>query len=579
MARAALWRVHRPVASLAPAYTPRRPTETVLYQLVRQNLESFLAYAREHYDGGLPRYVEKELRSYLSCGVFSEGFTRARCDACGHDLLIAFSCHGRSVCPSCTGRRMANVAAHLVDRVLPDVPVRQYVLTLPYELRRLAAFKADVLTAFASIFVNAVFANYRTRAKRGGVDDPQCGSVNFVQRFGSLNLHVHFHLLVLDGVFARDPQGRIVFHPAAAPSPEDLDAIVGRTARRTMTWLRKRGYLDDSPLEARSNELPAQTALDACAAIAMGRGTVATLPRDGTQQDESDADPDERPDKPALAVERDGCNLHAGVRIEAGDDLGRERLCRYGARPPLSLERLRRLPGGRVSYRLKYVDRGRRGKHRVMMGIEFMARLAAIIAPPRYPLTRFAGVLAPRSKWRREVVPKPRESRDRCDPARGDKPNAASAEPKRPKSRDVAAQQPASDGHVERAAADARVPTGGLATVSIAPPPPGDVIMLAPNMISVQHWDRLLGGLLYATAPRVDWATLLRRSFAVDVLECPKCHGRLRVLAVITEREPVRRILAHLGMPTDSPPIARARDPTEDLGDDEASAQLTLGLA
>jgi hypothetical protein len=245
----------------------------------------------------------------------------------------------------------------------------------------------------------------------------------------------------------------------------------------------------------------------------------------------------------------------------------------------LSLERLRRLPGGRVSYRLKYVDRGRRGKHRVMMGIEFMARLAAIIAPPRYPLTRFAGVLAPRSKWRREVVPKPRERRDRCDAARGDKPNAASAEPKRPKSRDVAAQQPASDGHVERAAADARVPTGGLATVSIAPPPPGDVIMLAPNMISVQHWDRLLGGLLYATAPRVDWATLLRRSFAVDVLECPKCHGRLRVLAVITEREPVRRILAHLGMPTDSPPIARARDPTEDLGDDEASAQLTLGLA
>jgi hypothetical protein len=48
------------VALLAPAYLPRRPTETVLYGLVRQNLESFLAYAREHYDGGLPRYVENE---------------------------------------------------------------------------------------------------------------------------------------------------------------------------------------------------------------------------------------------------------------------------------------------------------------------------------------------------------------------------------------------------------------------------------------------------------------------------------------------------------------------------------------
>jgi hypothetical protein len=71
-----------------------------------------------------------------------------------------------------------------------------------------------------------------------------------------------------------------------------------------------------------------QTALDACAAIAMGRGNVATRPRDGTEQDDAHADPEDRPDKPALAVERDGFNLHAGVRIEAGDDLGRERLAR-----------------------------------------------------------------------------------------------------------------------------------------------------------------------------------------------------------------------------------------------------------
>jgi hypothetical protein len=285
----------------------------VLYQLVRQNLESFLAYAREHYDCGLPRYVERELRAYLSCGDFSEGFTRAHCRTCGHDLLVAFSCHGRSICPSCCGRRMANVAAHLVDRVLPDVPVRQYVLTLPYELRRLAAFKADVLTALARIFVEAVFARYRSRAGCDGIEDPQCGSVNFVQRFGSLNLHVHFHLLALDGVFARDAVGGLVFHPAEAPTAADLDAIVARTARRSIAWLRKRGYIDDSPLEARSNEEPAQTALDACAAIAMGRGNVSTLPRDDTKDDGHGA-AEERPDKPALAVERDGCKVGARRR-------------------------------------------------------------------------------------------------------------------------------------------------------------------------------------------------------------------------------------------------------------------------
>lgn len=168
------------MAALAPPYLPRRPTETVLYGLVREHLTSFLAHAREHYDGGLPKYVEAELRAYLSCGLYSAGFSRAHCDACGHDLLVAFSCKSRTACPSCAGRRMANTAAAIVDRVLPDnVPVRQYVLTLPYELRRLAAFKADVLTAIGRIAVETIFASYRRRAKRNGIEDGQCGAINF----------------------------------------------------------------------------------------------------------------------------------------------------------------------------------------------------------------------------------------------------------------------------------------------------------------------------------------------------------------------------------------------------------------
>jgi hypothetical protein len=114
----------------------------------------------------------------------------------------------------------------------------------------------------------------------------------------------------------------------------------------------------------------------------------------------------------------------------------------------------------------------------------------------------------------------------------------------------------------------------------VARPAPGDVTLLAPNVIAVKHWNRLLGGLLYAVSPRVDWATLLRRSFQVDVLECPKCHGRLRVLAVITEREPARKILAHLGLPTQAPPLARARAPDEDASVEDADhRQLRLELA
>jgi hypothetical protein len=170
-----------------------------------------------------------------------------------------------------------------------------------------------------------------------------------------------------------------------------------RALRRTLdsiaTPCSVKAYVDERSLAERSNEPPVQTALDACAAIAMGRGHVATLPNAEAPDDDHD---EGAAGKPAVAVERDGFNLHAGVRIECGDDVGRERLVRYGARPPLSLERLRRLLGGRVAYRLKYVTRGR-GKFRVMTGLEFMARLAAIVAPPRYPLVRYAGVLGRRT--------------------------------------------------------------------------------------------------------------------------------------------------------------------------------------
>ena len=576
------------MAALAPAYLPRRPTETVLYGLVRQNLESFLAHAREHYDGRLPRYVELELRAYLACGIFSEGFTRCHCDACGHDLLVAFSCRGRSICPSCCGRRMANTAAAIVDRVLPDVPLRQYVLSLPYELRRLAAFKADVLTALGRLFVEAIFASYRARAKRDGVRDGQCGAINFVQRFGSMNLHVHFHVMVLDGVFVRHPDAGVLFQPAAAPTSEELEAIVRRVHKRAKAWLRRHGYLDERPFEERSNELPTQTALDACAAIAMGRGQVSTLPN-ADAPDASQADHESAPDKPAVAVvDRDGFNLHAGVRIEAGDDVGRERLLRYGARPPLSLERLRRLPGGRVAYRLKYVGRGR-GKFRVMSGLEFMARLAALIAPPRYPLVRYAGVLGPRSAWRKDIVPKPCERRPACHGARDEASDTVKprTEPKKAEASQQRTKRSSEAADSAPHGRDSGVPQPAVMPPATEVPPvlpaivarPGDVIALAPNVLSVKHWDRLLGGVLYAAGPRVDWAALLRRSFQTDVMECVKCGGRLRVLAVVTEREPVRRILSHLGLPPDAPPLARARDPTDDLEDAEPSGQLGLGFA
>ena len=83
-------------------------------------------------DHHTPRaFVRQAFRKYLECGIFAHGFARARCDDCGHDYFVAFSCKGRGVCPSCNTRRMVETAAHLTDHVFPRLPVRQWVLSVP----------------------------------------------------------------------------------------------------------------------------------------------------------------------------------------------------------------------------------------------------------------------------------------------------------------------------------------------------------------------------------------------------------------------------------------------------------------
>jgi hypothetical protein len=82
-----------------------------------------------------PASLERELREFLDCGVLARGFLRVHCDACGRDRVVAYSCKGRGICSSCCGRRMADTAAHLVDRVLPQVPIRQWVLSFPIAVR------------------------------------------------------------------------------------------------------------------------------------------------------------------------------------------------------------------------------------------------------------------------------------------------------------------------------------------------------------------------------------------------------------------------------------------------------------
>ncbi len=165
-------------------YTPRRSEETLLHQTVCEHLETFLARASDG-DHPVPHFVERELRSYVDCGILAHGFLRLHCDACGLDRLLPFSCKGR-FCPSCCGRRMADTAAHLVDYVLPEVPVRQWVLTLLYPLRYRCAWDARLTSEVLRVFLRALFADLRRRARHHhGVRAGHCGAVTAIQRFAT----------------------------------------------------------------------------------------------------------------------------------------------------------------------------------------------------------------------------------------------------------------------------------------------------------------------------------------------------------------------------------------------------------
>ena len=130
------------------------------------HLETYLALAREgHNDGGgVPQYVEREFRRYLECGILAHGFARARCGECGYDFLIAFSCKGRGVCPSCNARRMVETAAHLVDQVFPPLPVRQWVLSVPKRLRYFLQRDPEALGAVLHILLRVIEARLRQRS-------------------------------------------------------------------------------------------------------------------------------------------------------------------------------------------------------------------------------------------------------------------------------------------------------------------------------------------------------------------------------------------------------------------------------
>jgi hypothetical protein len=345
----------------------------------------------------------------------------------------------------------------------------------------------------AGVLFRAVHRHLRAWGQARGLGDARSGAVIVVQRFGgALNLNVHLHALVLDGVFARAGDGRLRFHRAPAPTAADVADVLAVVVPGVRARLARAGLDEEAEADGLGDAAPGLAGLVAASVqgvLALGGIAGRRPPRLGG--DEGGAPhrprPAARPDTPHARW--DGFDLHAGVAVP-GHRARLERLCRYVLRPPVTGDRLSVAGDGRVVLHLRH-PWADGTTHLAFEPTALLERLAVLVPRPRINLLLYYGVLAPRAAWRAEVVGRA---------GAGVEPSGAAVAP------EVGA--PAAGGPAARR-----------------------------------------------------WAALMRRAFDVDVLACPRCGGRLRLLALLEAGAVTARILGHLGLPAAVPAPRPARAP------------------
>jgi hypothetical protein len=387
---------------------------------------------------------------------------------------------------------MAQMAAHLVEQVLPWVPTRQWVVSVPVPLRYSMASSQDLTAKVHTIIRPTIGQYYVNQAVTPGHERANVhpGSVTFLQRFGSaLNVNLHFHFVFMEGVYLdRTDEGRKPrFLAGEPPTDSDITTVLQKISQRVIRTLCRLGYLETGmeppvatgydPLRDHEPTLARTMAASVQQRIAGGERAGPPVRRIGSGFGYAGETP--RLMGPHCASVH-GFSLHAHTAIPAHRRDQLEQLIRYTARGAVSLERLQQDTNGELVYIFTHPwSDGTTGIR--LSPLELLEKLAALVPLPRVHLVRYGGCLAPHSALREAIIPTPR-------------------------------QQGVDGEETQR---------------------------------GTPYWP---------------WARLLKRVFDLEMGTCPFCQrGVLRIIAVITQGEVISKILRHLKLSADPPPIAPAR--------------------
>jgi Putative transposase len=314
------------------------------------------------------------------------------------------------------------------------------------------------------------------------------GTVTAVQRAGgALNTNIHFHTLVLDGVFTGAPGDALTFQPAPGPSDAEVAGLVATIRHRVRRLLVRHGLEPGDDATGPADRLAEESPVLAGIVGASVQGRVTLGPRAGARVRRlGDArDTETVTARGPRQAHLEGFDLHANVWVSGSDRAGMERLCRYipastiRASTSAAAGRRARRAGAEAGVARWHAGAGVRA-------LELLERLAAMTPRPETNLLICHGVLAARARWRARVVVYGR----------------AAAEP-------TAARAPMAVG-AQRVTAKSR-------------------------------------------SRARSWAALMHRAFAIDVLACSHCGGRLRLMATLHDPALIRKLVGHLGMARSGP--------------------------